>query len=116
MNDPSLKGMTDKEKKHAIAHRKRQEKLAVEDRISHLQRFENEDDKNELNVVFNALENFVGPLKDRMRTDKKWVYPIGILVSIFLIHGFVGKIPLFSSNLISFRWRTAQKTLLRTRL
>jgi hypothetical protein len=91
LNDPTLEGLTMKEKRHAIAHRKRQEKLAVEDRISHLERFENEDKKNEFNVVFNALENFTGPVKDRERTDKKWIYPVAILIAIFLAHGFSGK-------------------------
>ena len=52
MDDPSLKDMTEKEKRKVIAQRKRIEKLAVEDRISHLERFENEDKKHKHNVVF----------------------------------------------------------------
>jgi hypothetical protein len=96
LNNPEFKDMTMKEKKKALAHKKRQEKLAVEDRISHLERFEKEDKMNKINVVFNALEDFVGPLKDREPTDKKWIWPLAILVGIFILHGFTGNfLPFF---------------------
>lgn len=65
MNDPTLAGLSDRKKKKIIETRKRQEKLAVEDRISHLERFENEEKNHELNVLFPALEDFSGPTKDR---------------------------------------------------
>jgi hypothetical protein len=88
LNDPTLKGTTDKEKKEEIAKRNRQGKLAVEDRISHLERFENEDKNNPFNVVFSALEDFTGPVKERTITDKKWMYPVAVLFLIFVAHGF----------------------------
>ena len=100
LNDPAFKGMTMKEKKKALAHRKRQEKLAVEDRISHLERFENEDKKNEFNVVFNALEDFDGPVKERKRTDKRWIWPVAFCVVFFLAHGFAGNL-LFSWSFLT---------------
>jgi len=109
MNDPSLAGLSDKKKKLAIETKKRQEKLAVEDRISHLERFENEEKNHELNVVFPALEDFVGPTKDRQKTDKRWLYPLGVLVLIFLAHGFSGKLYFLFS---SFWNGSSTKTLL----
>jgi hypothetical protein len=83
-----LTGLTEGKKKKAIETKKRQEKLAVEDRISHLERFENEEKQHELNVYFPALEDFTGPTKERQKTDPKWIYPLAILVLIFLAHGF----------------------------
>ena len=88
MNDPAFANLSEKKKKLALETRKRQEKLAVEDRISHLERFENEEKVHEFNVVFPALEDFEGPTKDRQKTDKRWLYPLGILVLIFIAHGF----------------------------
>lgn len=82
--------------------------MAVEDRISHLERFQNEDKKHEHNVVFTALEDFVGPLKDRERTDKKWIWPVAIMIAIFLAHGFSCKFYTFrlgNFDLFSLRWR-----------
>lgn len=92
MNDPTLKGKNLKEKKKELQKRKRLEKLAIEDRISHLERMEKEDKEDPLNVFFTALERFTGPLKDRKRTNKRWVYPALGLILFFIIHGFTCKL------------------------
>lgn len=91
LSDPTLKGKTVKEKKKELQKRKRLEKLAIEDRISHLERMEKEDQEDPLNLVFTALERFTGPLKDRKRTNKRWIYPALCLIGFFVIHGFTCK-------------------------
>ena len=97
LNNPEFEGMTMKEKKKALAHKKRLEHLAIEDRISHLERFENEDKNHKFNVtlnniiVFKELNKFDGPIKDRKVTDKRWIYPLVVLLTIFILHGFSGK-------------------------
>lgn len=88
LNDPTLKGKTVKEKKRELEKRKNIEKLAIEDRISHLERMEKEDEKDPLNAVFQARENFKGPLKDRKRTNKRWLWVVLCLTGFFIIHGF----------------------------
>lgn len=91
LNDPSLKGLTDKEKRKILSKRQREEKLAKEDRISHLERMEKEDEEAELNDPFNAIENFTGPpKKDKVMTDKKWIWPMLIIIGIFVIQGVIG--------------------------
>lgn len=111
LNDPTLKGKTDAEKKKELERRKRLEKLAIEDRISHLERMENEDQKDPLNVLFPAREGFTGPLKDRKRTDKKWTWVILIMVAFFVVHGFTCKTSI--KYFLRFQWRGSIQTLQR---
>jgi len=91
-NDPKLKGLSDKEKRKIINKRRRLEKLAKEDRISHLERMEKENEESDLNDPFNAIENFSGPpKKDKVMTDKKWLWPLFAVLGLFIIQGVIGK-------------------------
>lgn len=91
MDDPTLKGLTDKEKRRMIQKRKREERLAKEDRISHLERMEKEDEENKLNNLFPSLENFNGPPKHKERTDRRWLWPIMTVIGLFFIQGYFGR-------------------------
>ena len=90
LDDPRFAGMTDKEKIAALARQKRQEKMAVEDKISHLERFEKEEKDNPANQVVSALEDFTGPVKERTRTDKNWIYPMIGVLAFLIAHGVSG--------------------------
>lgn len=76
--------------------------MAIEDRISHLERMEKEEKDDPLNAVFSAREAFTGPLKDRKRTEKRWNWVILCLTGLFFIHGFTCKITSYSNR---FQWR-----------
>ena len=87
----SLKDLSMKERKRVLEKRRRAEKLAVSDRISHLERLENEDEADKLNVPYPALDNFTGPLPRMVRSDKRWIWGIITLLGLFTIYGIFGK-------------------------
>ena len=84
-----LEHLDEKERKKEIAKRKRMARLAHSDKLSRLEKIEEEQKKSNFNDKFSPPEEFDGPIKKRKATDKWWLAAILISVLFLLVHTLI---------------------------
>lgn len=85
-----LEHITDpKERKKIIAERKRLARLGANDKLSRLEKIEEEQRSHKLNEEFKAFEGFEGPVKKREPTDKWWTISFFVILVFLIVHGAI---------------------------